>query len=193
MDQILEWCKGVIGIANDVVIYGDDDEHHDWNLYNFMHSHGFVFNGEKGEVKKDSVSFFRTVYNANRAHPNHKKVDAIHKMPPPDSKLQLQHFLGMVMYPSPFIPSLSTHTTPLCELLKKDLEFLWNPTYQEAFNQIKKWVCKDTTLHNFDVWKHVTVQVYASKKGLGATLLQEGCPVAFSSKFLSLQSNDMPT
>ena len=25
MNQILEWCKGVIGIANDVVIYGDDE------------------------------------------------------------------------------------------------------------------------------------------------------------------------
>ena len=29
MDQILEQCKGVIGIADDVVIYGDDDEDHD--------------------------------------------------------------------------------------------------------------------------------------------------------------------
>ena len=116
MDQILEWCKGVIGIADDVVIYGDDDEDHDQNLHNFMRrarEHGLVFNGEKCEVKKDSVTFFRMVYDANGAHPDPKKVDAIHKMPPPDSKLQLQHFLGMVTYLSPFIPSLSTHTAPL--------------------------------------------------------------------------------
>ena len=91
MDQILEKCKGVIGIANDVVIYGDDDEDHNWNLHNFMcraREHGIVFNGEKCEVKKDSVTFFRMVYNANGAHPDPKKVDATHKMPPPDSKLQ---------------------------------------------------------------------------------------------------------
>ena len=34
---------------------------------NFMcraHEHGLVFNGEKCEVKKDSVTFFRTVYDA---------------------------------------------------------------------------------------------------------------------------------
>ena len=35
MDQILERCKGVIGIADDVVIYGDDEDH-DRNLHNFM-------------------------------------------------------------------------------------------------------------------------------------------------------------
>ena len=116
MDQILEQCKGVIGIADDVVIYGDDDGDHDRNLHNFMRraqEHGLVFNGEKCEVKKDSVTFFGMVYDANGAHPDPKKVDAIHKMPPPDSKLQLQHFLGMVTYLSPFIPSLSTHTAPL--------------------------------------------------------------------------------
>ena len=62
---------------------------------------------------------------------------------------------------------------------------MWNPTYQEAFNQIKKLVCKDTTLWYFNVWKPITVQVDASKKGLGAALLQEGFPVTFASKALT--------
>ena len=75
--------------------------------------HGLVFKGEKCEVKKDSVTFFGTVYDANGAHPDPKKVDVIHKMPPPDSKLHVQYFLGMVTYLSLFTPSLSTHTAPL--------------------------------------------------------------------------------
>ena len=122
--------------------------------------------------------------DANGAHPDPKKVDVIHEMPPPKNETQLQ-FLGMVTYLSPFIPSLSTHTAPLWELLKKDSEFMWNTTYQEAFNQIKQLVCKDTTLQYFNVQKPVTVQVDASKKGLGATLLQDGRPVAFASKALT--------
>ena len=187
MDQILECCEGVIGIADDIIIHGKDDEDHDRNLHNFMctaSEHGLVFNREKCEVK-NSVTFFGTVYDENRVHPDPKKVDAIHRMPPPDNKQQLQYFLGMVTYLSPFIPSLSTHTAPLWELLKKDSEFMWNPAYQEAFNQIKKLVCKDTTLRYFNVQKPVTVQVDASKKALGAALLQEGCPVAFASKALT--------
>ena len=62
---------------------------------------------------------------------------------------------------------------------------MWNPTYQEAFNQIKKLVCRDTTLHYFNVRKPVTVQVDTVEKGLGAALLEEGCPVAFASKGLT--------
>ena len=91
----------------------------------------------------------------------------------------------MVTYLSPFIPSLSTQTAPLWELLKKDSEFKWNTFYQEAFDRIKESVCKDTTLHYFNVQKPVTIQVNASGKGLGAALLHEGCPVAFASKALT--------
>ena len=64
MDQILEQCKGVFGITDDTVIYGDDDEDHDQNLNNFMRrarEHGLVFSVEKCEVKKDSVTFFGMV------------------------------------------------------------------------------------------------------------------------------------
>ena len=68
MDQILERCEGAIGITDDVVIHGKDDEDHDQNLHRFMriaHEHGLVFNGDKCEVKKDSVTFFGTVYNTD--------------------------------------------------------------------------------------------------------------------------------
>ena len=70
-------------------------------------------------------------------------------------------------------------------LLKKDSELRWNTSYQEAFDRIKELVCKDMTLCYFDVQKPVTIQVDASGKGLGAALLQEGCPVAFVSKALT--------
>ena len=93
--------------------------------------HRLVFNGEKCEVKKDSVTFFGTVYNADGAHPDPKKVDVVHQMSSPDTPSQLQQFLGMVPYLSPFIPSLSTHTASLWEVLKKDSEFKWNISYQD--------------------------------------------------------------
>ena len=122
MDQILECCKGVIVVTDDIIIHRKDNEEHDQDLHRFMcitHKHGLVFNGDKCEVKKDSVTFCGTVYNTDGAHPDNKKVDAVHQMPPPQTPSQLQQFLGMVTYLSPFIPSLSTHTVPQWELLKR--------------------------------------------------------------------------
>ena len=119
---------------------------------------GLVFNIDKCEVKKDSVTLFGTVHDANGAHSDPKGVNAIHEMPPPENQSQLQQFLGVVTCLSPFNPSLSTHTAPQQELLKMDSEFMWNTTYEEAFNQIKKLVSKDTTLQYFDLQKPVTVQ-----------------------------------
>ena len=188
MDQLIERCEGVIGIADDVVIHGKDDAAHDRCLHNFMkvaREHGLVFNREKCDVKASSVTFFGTVYDKDGAHPDPKKVEAIHRMPAPQDPQELQRFLGMITYLSPFIPSLSTFTAPLRELLHKDTEFTWNDSYQSAFNTIKKMVCKDTTLRYFDVEKPIIIQVDASLKGLGAALLQDGRPIAFASKALT--------
>ena len=188
IDQILEHCEGVIGIADDVVVHGKDDEEHDRRLHNLMRvarEHGLVFNREKCDVKTTSVTFFGTVYDKDGAHPDPKKVEAIHKMPPPEEPQELQKFLGMTTYLPPFIPSLSTFTTPLRELLWKDSEFTWNDSYQEAFDAVKQMVCKDTTLRYFDSRKPIVIQVDASQKGLGAALLQDGRPIAFTSKALT--------
>ena len=187
MDQILTHCDRVIGIADDVFVHGKDKEH-DKCLHKFMsvtHEHRLVFNKDKCAVKQTSIVFFRCVYDVNGTHPDPEKVSAVHKMPAPMTATKLKKFLSLVTYLSPFIPSLSSFTAPLCELLKKGTEFIWNDSYQEAFDKVKSMVCKDTTLWYFDVCKPVTVQVNASQKGLGASLLQDGYPVAFASKALT--------
>ena len=106
-------------------------------------------------------------------------------MPSPEGPQELQKFLEMTTYLSLFIPSLSTLTAPLRELLKKGIEFTWNNSYQDAFNTVKKMVCMDTTLRYFNAHKPVIIQVDTSQKGLGAALLQDGCPITFASKALT--------
>ena len=91
----------------------------------------------------------------------------------------------MVSYLSSFIPGLSTLTAPMCELLKKDTDFTWNPTYDAAFHHVKDAVISDTTCWYFDPLLPVTIQVNASQIGLGAVLLQNHKPMAFTSKALT--------
>ena len=145
----------------------------------------WFYNPQKTHVKAQVVNFFGCLYDANGVHPDLGKVDAIHTLPVPTNVTKLQEFLGLVIYLSPFIPSLSILTTPLHELLKKDTDFLWNHTYDSTFQWVKEAVISDTTLRYFNPSLPMTLQVDASQIGLGAALLQNGKPVAFTSKALT--------
>ena len=126
MDQILEQCPGVIGIHDDVIIYGYTREDHDTNLINFLNvcqMEGLCLSSKKLELHRDRVSFFRAIYSREGVEPDPKKIQGIEEMTAPETKQQLQSFLGMVTYMGNFIPHLSHHTELLRQLLKKDVMF----------------------------------------------------------------------
>ena len=59
MDAILEQCPGVIGIHDDMVIFGVDQEHHDANLINLLNvcqKEGLVLNSKKLELRRERES-----------------------------------------------------------------------------------------------------------------------------------------
>ena len=101
MDAILEQCPGVIGIHDDMVIFGVDQEDHDANLINLLNvcqKEGLVLNSKKLELQRERVTFFGAEYSAQGMHPDPKKVQGITEMTAPTDKQQLQSFLGMVNY-----------------------------------------------------------------------------------------------
>ena len=59
MDAILEQCPGVIGIHDDMVIFGVDQEDHDANLINLLNvcqKEGLVLNRKKLELRRERES-----------------------------------------------------------------------------------------------------------------------------------------
>ena len=126
MDLILEQCPGVIGIHNDVIIYGYTREDHDSNLINFLNVcqlEGLCLSSKKLELCHDRVSFFGAVYSRDGVEPDPRKIQGIEEMTALETKQQLQSFLGMVTYMGNFVPHLSHHTEPLRQLLKKNVTF----------------------------------------------------------------------
>ena len=194
MDAILEQCPGVIGIHDDMVIFGVDQEDHDANLINLLNicqKEGLVLNSKKLELWRERVTFFGAEYSAQGMHPNPKKVKGITEMTAPTDKQQLQSFLGMVNYMGTFIPNLSHHTEPLRAMLKKDNVFHWEDQQTRSFQQVKTLIAKANTtpLRYYDRNLPVTVQADASLRGLGACLIQKhkgkDQPIAFASKSLT--------
>ena len=62
MDAILKQCPGVIGIHDDMVIFGVDQQDHDTNLINLLNvcqKEGLVLNSKKLELRRERVTFIR--------------------------------------------------------------------------------------------------------------------------------------
>ena len=117
--------------------------------------------------------------------PEQSKVSAITSLKPPANVKEVQRFLGMANYMGKFLPRLAEVAAPLRRLTAKDAVWTWQSQQHEAFDQIKKLISGSTTLRFYDMSTPVVIQCDASEYRLGATLLQEGQPVAFASRTLS--------
>ena len=188
IDQTFEGCQGVAGIADDIVVFGKTIEDHDRNMHGMLErcqGTGLKLNPEKCFVKQEKIRFYGVVCGKEGIQPDPDKVSALKQMSPPTSRQDLQTFLGLANYMSPFIPNLSALTAPLRELLKGNYQFHLSPAHQEAYEKVKDSVSNEVTLTYFDPRKEIILQVDASLKGLGATLIQDNKPVAFASKSLT--------
>ncbi|XP_014663369.1 PREDICTED: uncharacterized protein K02A2.6-like [Priapulus caudatus] len=188
MDNIIGQVPGCVCIADDVVVMGSTEAEHDrnlWKLFETAAKEGLVFNSSKCVVKAKSINFFGTIYSEVGISPDPCKVEDIHAIPTPQDKEDLQRFLGMMNFLSPYIPKYADQVAILRDLLKKGVPYLWQEDHQEAYCQLRKAGQQDSSLKYYDPETPVTLEVDASSKGLGACLLQQGKPVAYASKSLS--------
>ena len=108
-------------------------------------------------------------------------MQGITDMKPPENLQDLQSFLGLVNYLNRFSPALADLKAPLRTLCKKGTLFTLSLTgkssQQTAFEAIEKEITSAPVLAYFDRSKANTIQSDASKKGLGAVLIQDDKPV----------------
>ena len=173
--DMIKGLSGVINIADDLLIFGNTIEEHDRNLLAVLErckEIGLTLNPRKFKFKCKMVPFFGNVVSDQGILPDPKKVQSIKNWPSPKSPKELQSFLGAVNYLSKFIPELSSLRSPLQGLIKKDSEYLWTGTHEQAFQKLKNAVCESTLLSYYDKSKPIFIEVDASGQGLGAVLLQ---------------------
>ena len=131
------------------------------------------------------MSFVGHQFTNGGLKPDEAKVAAIKEMPTPDGPEALRRFLGMTNYLRKFISNFSEKTASLCELLRNDAHWSWEPAQQLAFDTLKMDISQPAVLRYFDPSRPVTMSVDASKSGLGAACLQDGFPLAYVSRALT--------
>ena len=72
----------------------------------------------------------------------------------------------------------------MTELLKKDTKFIWTEECEASFQELKKRLVTSPVLILPDRTKDYEVYCDASRRGLGAMLMQEGRVVSYASRQL---------
>ena len=188
LDSVYIGLPGVTGIADDMVIFGRNEEEHDRNLILFLETtrkNGRVLNKRKLHFKKEEASFFGHRWNSTGISPDPKKTESILKMQFPPDKETMHSFLGLVNFLNLYTPRLAELCSPLRKLIPKDSHYSPGDPEHAAFDAIKAEFQKKIILPYFDRNKETILQTDASKKGFGAVILQEEQPIYYASRALT--------
>lgn len=140
------------------------------------------FNSDKLAVGLTDILYFGHILSADGLKPDSGKIVAIRDMGHPRDCVMLEMVLWMINYLAKFSPNLSEITHPMRQLLQNTSEFIWDEPQASAFQNVKGILTRSPgpVLAYYDPKNPLTLQVDASKYGLGVVFLQHSRPVAYA-------------
>ena len=100
MLKILSEYNGVVGLINDLLIYGKTEEEHHRQLVTVLGKlkrEGVTLNKEKCQLYATEISFLGHIVNEKGVSPDPEKTRAIiQNVPRPTNVSKTRHFLGML-------------------------------------------------------------------------------------------------
>ncbi|KAL6359921.1 hypothetical protein LRP88_07349 [Fusarium phalaenopsidis] len=116
-----------------------------------------------------------------------EKQRAIREWAAPSTVKGVQSFVGFANYYRVFIPDFSKIARPLTRLCKKGVPFLWGPSEEAAFQELKDRFVNAPVLAEFDPLRKTYLETDSSGNASGGVLAQSDSqgrlrPVAFFSR-----------
>ncbi|GJY57310.1 putative reverse transcriptase domain-containing protein [Tanacetum coccineum] len=118
-------------------------------------------------------------------HVDPAKIKSIKDWASPKSPTEIRQFLGLAGYYRRFIKGFSKIAKPMTKLTQKKVKFVWGDKQEAAFQLLKQKLCSAPILALPEGSEDFIAYCDASKKGLGAVLMQrEKCTVFTDHKSL---------
>jgi hypothetical protein len=154
---------------------------------------GLKLNPEKCVCGVKKGKFLGCLVSTKGIEANPRKIEAILRMEPPNSRKGAQRLGERLASLNRFVSRSAERNLPFFEVLKSAKVFQWGPAQQKAFEELKQYLIDLTTLTPPSLGTPLLLYVVASHVTVSATLVQEKqdgqvkkqAPVYFISEVLS--------
>ncbi|RWR99670.1 Retrovirus-related Pol polyprotein from transposon 17.6-like protein, partial [Dinothrombium tinctorium] len=171
--DVLFYC--VLVYLDDCLIHSKNEELH------FEHIRKTLDCVRKANIKlrTDKCCFFQREIDflghkisAKGIEINQDRVNSILKIKDPTNITEVKSFLGVLNYFRNHIKNFAISAEPLINLTRKKVKFNFEAEEKKAFDELKKSLCTAPILSFFDENLKTQLHTDASRKGIGAVLIQ---------------------
>ncbi|GKA21277.1 putative reverse transcriptase domain-containing protein, partial [Tanacetum coccineum] len=139
------------------------------------------------------VQFLGQVIDSEGIHVDLAKIESIKDWTSPKSLTEIRKFLGLAGYYRRFIEGFSKIPKPITKLTQKKVKFEWGGKQEAAFQLLKQKLCSAPILALPEGSKDFIAYCDASKKGLGAVLMQREKVISYASRQLKIHEKNYTT
>ncbi len=149
---------------------------------------------DKSVFFSKETEYLGHILTPNAVKPNPKKIQDIEKLKLPQTEKQIKSFLGITGYYRKFVKDYAKIAQPMTKYLSKNAKInKLDPTYINAFEQLKKILTTHPILKYPDFNKSFKLVTDASNFAIGAVLTQDKHPVAYASRTLNTHERHYST
>ncbi|GJU93738.1 hypothetical protein Tco_1318494 [Tanacetum coccineum] len=139
------------------------------------------------------VQFLGHVIDSEGIHVDPAKIESIKDWASPKSPTEIRQFLGLAGYYRRFIEGFSKIAKPMTKLTQKKIKFEWGDKQEAAFQLLKQKLCSAPILALPEGSEDFIAYCDASKKGLGAVLMQREKVISYASRQLKIHEKNYTT
>ena len=161
--------KCVLVFMDDILIYSPTLQSHQEHLAQvctILQKHQLSIKKSKCSFAQQRLEYLGHIISDKGVATDPSKVQAVQQWPTPRNAKDVRRILGMTGYYRKFIQHYSLISRVLSDLLKKDTQFHWTNTHQQAIYSLKHKLLTAPVLALPDFAVPFTVETDASKRGV---------------------------
>ncbi|GJZ01215.1 hypothetical protein Tco_0519176 [Tanacetum coccineum] len=188
--------KFVIVFIDDILIYSKNKQEHEEHLkliLELLKKEELYAKFSKCEFWIPKVQFLGHVIDSEGIHVDPAKIESVKDWASPKSPTEIRQFLGLVGYYRRFIEGFSKIAKPMTKLTQKKVKFVWGDKQEAAFQLLKQKLCSAPILALPEGSEDFIAYCDASKKGLGAVLMQREKVISYASRQLKIHEKNYTT